>query len=398
MQYQAIPHSTSTWFELIKFELLFQFRQYSFIGLLLVTLFFTFFVTKNQYLSNEQVIWAPYYVIKGLVTLAIFLPIVIAFFSAKAAVRDFDAGCESIVFSSGVDKTTLLMSRYIGIVSTSFIFCLSCPIGMLIAWQTMSIEAIDYSQVLTSIIFACLLLIFPAILLAASVLFGIGLKARSTFMIYIMAAVFLISYQVILSVTGSPIMARPTVISEQFNHFFSLFDPLAASVFFEQTAQWSNQQRNELMPIISNELIINRLLIVCAVITLLTLIVTRFSLLLPTKSTKKKTAQATKIERRKNTQEHAARQSPCSYASTNIQQNSLAKFLAFKALIKREYLTTIKTKAFLLVTAFWALVLSVEVLNGLTYLESLDVTPLATTSRTLARFHFDVLPGFVALF
>jgi len=361
-----------------------QLTQPSFILLIVLAALMGSFVIQHQPITDGVNVWGPYYLAGTVVKLAFILPCLIAIFATKAAVRDVQHNMQELIFSTAVSKFDWLASRWSGLFTATALVYLSFVLGMIAGLHLMELPAIDYVTMLIGFAWPSLLFILPAILLAVSLLFAIGLFSRSSLVIFIFAGFAFIGYQTLLMVTGSPIMAKPMVLSDTLNQVFRLIDPVGSSVFFEQVKSWSVNARNSQQVILDTPLLLNRALVLVA--TALTIFFTyqKFSLTLALTKLKKTSPAVTN-----NAQP---------YQAVPINLTWSAKLAGFTSLCRLEYLTTIKTKSFALVSIFLTLVVASEVFSGLSYLETMGVTPLPTTSVAFNQFAHDVLPNFGALF
>lgn len=377
-------HQSTLW-PLIGQELKLQLTQPSFIVFLVFAALFGSFVMQNQPISDGVEVWGPYYLASSVVKLGFTLPALIAFFTAKATLRDFQHNMVELTFSTPVPKFNWLASRWLGLFSATFLIYLSFISGMVAGLHFMDIEHIDYPLMAAGFIWPSMLLVLPAMLLAVSLIFAIGLFGRNALVIYISAGFAFIGYQTLLTLTGSPIMAKPILLSETLNQIFRLIDPVGSSAFYEQVKHWTIAQRNSQHIMLDTTLIINRSIIVIATLLTLSLTYWRFSFTLPVKKLKKAKAVID------TSTEHQYFPATISFAWCD-RLNSLL------SLCRQEYLLTIKTKSFALVSVFLCVVVGSEVIAGLSYLETMGVTPQPTTSVVINRFMHDVLPNFGSLF
>lgn len=380
-----MSRSQSMLWPLIGQELKVQLHQPGFIIFAIIAGLIGSFVMQNQPITAGVEVWGPFYIASSVVKLGFCLPAVIAFFTPKATLRVFQYNMVELTFSTPVSKFHWLLSRWVGLFSAVLLVYICFIAGKIIGLHFMDIASIDYGVMASAFFWPSALLILPAMLLATSLLFAVGLFSRSSLVIYITAGFAFIGYQTLLMLTGSPIMAQPILLSETLNTAFRMVDPLGASAFFEQVAHWDIAQRNTQHITLDNSLLINRALILLAIVVTLALTYTKFSLTLPTKKLRRAPSQPVNAMHN-------------DYQPTASAFHLSAKCKAFISLFKKEYMLTIKTKSFALVIAFLAFVVGSEVFSGLAYLERLGVTPLPTTSIVVNRYMHDVIPNFGALF
>ncbi|WP_281557892.1 M1 family aminopeptidase [Thalassomonas sp. RHCl1] len=356
---------------------------------------FGYFIVQNLSAEKGVLLSGPYYLTKTLLTVAFVIPFIQAFFITRASTRDAQYRTQELVFTSGVGKADLLLSRYLAVVVTStLIYC--CFLAGIIGELYLNREPeTSLIQLVANLAFSSLIFILPAMLLSSLVLFAAGLFSGSSLLVYLVAAIMFFIYALLKSVTGSPVMANPFILNETLKWLFDLLDPVAGAGFFEQVKFWTVAERNHQHISFTQALILNRTLVIGGVFTLMLAIFYRYQLRLSTEG--KVRSWRTFFTGKKG---KAAAESTMELSYTGISPNSTrqAWVTACWALCHREYMATLASKAFLLITLIWSVLLAGEVISGFRYLESLNVTPLPTTSVAINRFISDILPNFTALF
>ena len=370
---------------LIGHELKLQLSQPSFAIFFVLAALLGSFIMQNQPISVGVEVWGPYYIASSIVKLGFGLPCLIAFFTIKASMRDFQHNMVELTFCTSITKSHFLATRWLGLFSATCSIFFAFIGGMITGLHMMDIGAIDYSIMLTAFVWPSVLLVLPALFLGVSLFFAVGLFSRTPMVVYITAGFCFIGYQTLLMLTGSPIMAQPILLSETLNEAFRLIDPVGASAFFEQVKHWTVEQRNSQHIMLDATLIANRTFVLVAGLAILGITYFRFSLTLPNKRLKPSSKSNVLV-------------SHTTYENRQVHFGTSDKLKSLLSLCKQEYLLTIKTKSFALVCAFLAVVVGSEVVAGLSYLETMGVTPLPTTSVVVNRYMHDVIPNFGSLF
>ncbi|MCO7226053.1 M1 family aminopeptidase [Pleionea sp. CnH1-48] len=375
-------------FKLIQHEVYLQCSSRLFLILFPLSFVVGALLLKGQPISSDLMVDSPYALTKLLILFSITLPGLVTLLSINASTRDHQYQMVELTYTSSITPSHLVLSRWLGIIIPCMIICIGVLTGISIALFLQDSElTTSFLGRTSTLLISFSLFQLPAILLASSLLLGLGLFSRSPLTLYIAGAIAFFSYQMLLIFTGSPIMAQPVSINETFNQIFLLFDPIGSSAFFEQAQHWTPDDRNTNTIPLSSQLITNRIVTMTLAFLCLTAIVQRMTLQLPSK---KRTKTNHEIEKQSK---HAPQ-----YKRILADETFKAQWMSFMSLVKREYLSTIYTKSFTLILLFWCVVLISELMTGFTHLESLDVTPLATTSIALSRFQYDVLPRFGMLF
>lgn len=384
--------SSAVTYALIRSEIKLQTRQILFYCLSVLAVLFGMFIVQNLPTEKGVLAWGPYYLTKTIITVGFIFPIIQAVFVVKATVRDRQFQLEELVFTTPVSKLHYLLSRWFGVFIPSILVYFAFLIGLSIGLAMLSSSSqvpIDISLLLSVLIWTSLVFIFPAILLSSVLLFALGLFSRSSLQVYLAAGLAFFLYQLLSVITGSPNMAQPFVLNETLKIIFDLLDPMASAEFYKQALYWTVEQRNTLQVILTDSLLFNRLLVLLSAIA--TILMSYFYFELRLKVSNKLNSGKANLD------------APAKINSENITFNPVVvtefdALAAFKALVKTEYLTTVLTKTFVFIVLAWGILLGSEVISGLVYLESLDVTPVPTTSIAINRFGFDILPTFSALF
>ncbi|WDE08758.1 hypothetical protein SG34_033195 [Thalassomonas viridans] len=353
------------------------------------------FIVQNLPQEQGVLLSGPYYLTKALVTVAFAIPLLQAFFITRASTRDTEYRTQALVFASGVSKADFLLSRWFGgFIAGIFIYC-GFLTGMIAGLYASAGQEINLLQVLASLGWSSLVFILPAMLLSSLLLFAVGLFSGSALLVYLLAAMMFFTYSLLQVATGSPVMANPFILSESLKWLFDLTEPVASANFFDQVKFWTLTERNQMQISFTESLTLNRALVCLAILVFAGAAFYRFRMVI---TAGEPTRFRFNFFTGKKGKTPGRNRGALSYANVNAQHTPYAWIVACWALCRREYAATIASKFFLLITLFWSVLLAGEVISGFSYLESLDVKPLPTTSVAINRFIADILPNFGALF
>ena len=377
---------------LLKFEWQLHSRQPVFMLGLLVCVFFGGFLIQNQSVDSDVLVAGPYNMANSICILALMIvPFLVGAFTGNAIVRDRNARITELIFSTPITKMHYLLSRWLGLVAISSLVFTSAIIGILVSLLFSDTGEIGFAHTLWSLLWPLIILILPGIALLSSILFAVGLFSNQNIAVYIVAVIIFLLYQLLAVYSGSPLMANPIAPDETLKQILSGIDPYGATSFFEQVKYWSPTQRNSQFFELKGMLLYNRVGVLLLSVVILALCYRKFDF----KLAKHKTASKSKagIIEKSTVAEIQYRYQPVQ-PNTGIK----ASWLAFTEQCKLEYLSTLKTRVFFAVLVFWTVVLVTEIIAGLSSLENLGTTPIASTAEALWRFQYDVLPRFITLF
>ncbi len=179
--------------------------------------------------------------------------------------------------------------------------------------------------------------------------------SRSKMMVYVAAILLYILYMLMLIFTGSPLMAKGMPPSEQAVFLTSLFDPFGMSAFFNQTSQWSVNERNYNLLLPQGLLLVNRLGYLGLTILLTKLTFFKFDLL--------------KISRKQNSNIQSNFSNPIvqtnNYKPTNISNSYSKNFYAMLSTMKIDLIYCLKSIPFVLLTIGFLFYLFMEMFGDI---------------------------------
>jgi len=165
------------------------------------------------------------------------LPIVIAIFSVQIMQRDYNANMTELVNATPISnhhRKLLRFSAASGL--TLLIFILSFIVSIIAYSSEFSFqnEFILYS------ISNILMLLLPSVLLGTASALLLSTYFRSNIVIYVSFSLFWIGYLFFASITGSPILAGSSIVSESLYKLALWVDPYGITVLIQQlkSADW----------------------------------------------------------------------------------------------------------------------------------------------------------------
>jgi ABC-type transport system involved in multi-copper enzyme maturation permease subunit len=259
------------------------------------------------------------------------------FLGASALLRDSENNIESIIFSTPIDKFQYLSVRFLGLFLSVLSIHLVFVFTMMISTTTMDAERAG-AFYLFDYIYGIVVIIMPNVLLASAIIFGTAMLKRKLIPIYIVTLLVFILYVLASMLGNSPLMAMSTPFVAEGGGISSLLDPFAVIPFFEQTAFWSIEDKNTLLPELKGSLLYNRLIWLSIAISAFAYTYNRFQFKVRSTKESKKIAASTENLPSSNT-----------LLLTAKTHSHLFHFKVFISKVKIEYITIIKGLSFLVV-------------------------------------------------
>lgn len=304
---------------------------------------------------------------------------------ANAMLRDDESKMSELVFASGIGKTTLLFSRFVGAFGAAALVLLFATFGAMIGVKMPWVEAGTMGPFeLMSYLWSYAVILLPSMLFCGAVIFSVATLSRNMIATYLSAIFIYVLYMVISGLGGSPMFVGGTPPSPQAYALAAKLDPFAIMTYFEQTQYWTVAQKNTQLLQLSGNLAFNRLLLLTVSILLLLGLNAAYRLKLPQQRQTKKPNSAQVWP---TTEYHLV--------APQIGWNAAAGawWSAFKV---QWQLVVFHWPFVVMLLLFGALVLS----EMLSQLGNLEYGPAyyPSTGRLLNTVQFDVLPRFGALF
>jgi len=246
-----------TLLNLLPFELKQQIKQGGFWAVTVVMVWMAVLITSQR---GSALLYAnsAHAITQTLLFIAPNIIFVICVLASATVLRDNQYKMEPLIFSTPIDKFKYLGSRYLSIALAGCLILLVALIAMMITPYFLEPELLGPYH-LSFYLVNYLIFIVPSILLCTSLVFAAAMLSKSMITVFVSGIVLYVIY-IIGSILGnSPLMAGSSVLSEG-HGFASLLEPYGLIAFMEQSAYWSAEQRNTFLPVLSGDLLFNRIL------------------------------------------------------------------------------------------------------------------------------------------
>jgi hypothetical protein len=324
--------------KLLFFELNYYRKQAVFWIAVLYALFAGSIIITNVYFAIYNYN-SPYAIIDGVLKFsAIATVFSTGFLAASSLLRDSENNFESIIFSTPIDKFQYLSLKFSGLFL--IVFAVHIVFVSAVLLSTFRIEStVSGPFRLFDFIYASLVFIAPNVLFSSSLIFATAMLKRKLVPIYIVTLLIFILYVLASMLGNSPLMAMSTPFTSEGGGVSSLLDPFAVLPFYEQTAFWSVEEKNTLLPSLSGSLLYNRLIWLFLSLSTFAYTYKRFEFKVkPTASSKKKDEADESIQLSK-----------LRFFVAKTQQEFF-NFKVFFSKVKIEYLTVVKGVSFIVVS------------------------------------------------
>ena len=198
---------------------------------------------------------APFVIIQFVSVLSLFGILIAAAFYNKAALKDFNANFNEILFSSPIKKAGYFMGRFTGALFLATIPLLGTYLGVVIgSFVGPAAGWIEPEQVGpfygSAFISGFVLFILPNMFIAGTIIFGLANKFKSTTVSFVGALVILVGY--IISTSLMSDIENETLAA--------MTDPFGLIAYDVDSRYFTPVEKNTLSPGFSGWLFINRLI------------------------------------------------------------------------------------------------------------------------------------------
>ncbi|HEU6450246.1 MAG TPA: M1 family aminopeptidase [Gemmatimonadaceae bacterium] len=253
--------------EVFRYELEYRLRSVStwlYAGFLFLIAIWTFLATaEGSAFANAPVRIAGGTAIAGvlgmLVTAAIF---------GDAAVRDFAAEMDPLLFTSSIRKSEYLGGRFLAALTVNVLVMLAVPLGHFVA--TTVVESVQSVKVGPFRILAYMqpwpLFVLPNLIVAGAILYAIGVLARRVIPVYLGAIILFIGY--IAAANAAERITNPVLAL--------LSDPIGIHTLEVATRYWAEAEQNVRLVGFPADLVLNRVIWLAVAAAMLALMYRRF--------------------------------------------------------------------------------------------------------------------------
>ncbi|MDD2791663.1 MAG: M1 family aminopeptidase [Sediminibacterium sp.] len=226
-----------------------------------------------------------------------FLSLTTIFFSTLLAshmlFREADAHFELILFSTPISTRKFILGRLASLLVVSFGFVFLFSLSFLVGQSLGNTNPASSSFKLLHYLYPQIVFCFINTLFVTSVLSLVGVLSANKMLVYVSGLILYIIYMITLVYSGSPLMAQSMPQSEQAQLISAFVDPFGLSAFFQQTSNWTIEQRNTQLVSLSGIFLINRVAYFLVSICLISICIFKFRVAQPAYGRKVKTVGLT---------------------------------------------------------------------------------------------------------
>jgi len=305
--------------------------------------------------------------------LMLIFPIILGALSPLVFLRDTSANMTELINCTPVSHRTRWLLRY-GMAVSLFLllFVLSFTVVLISFGLQFGFSANLFILTMLNLT----LLVLPSILIGTAFVFCLSITGRSVMVIYASTAAFGMIYLLLASLTGSPMLAGSSVISESFYNTMLWLDPYGITGLIDNI--------NSTNAYVNSQLLLNRLVYLLSALSLVYVFLN--------KKTQTKVNNKTKVKadlsQRNNLVEGTSSQ------QVNAEKKAIKRLQtsAFIQLIKVPFFTLLHNRVTQVIFVVWPLVIFNEVLSGINYVEVLSVIS-PNSMDALNRVAFDLVPA-----
>ncbi|PWV56933.1 M1 family aminopeptidase [Chitinophaga sp. S165] len=244
---------------ILKFEVLYHFRQITFKIALLLFLGLGLLIIHGNFGGSEIHANAPYVITTIVGFLSLFSIFVCTVFCANVVLRDTTYKMDAVLFTTAIKRLPYFSVRFLGLLLAVLLVLCAAIAGILTGSLLMDATR---QGTFDPLYFVQPLLVFglPNILFVCSIIFCTAMLTRNIRAIYAAGLLLYILYNVGAILGNSPIYASSALRTGGPDLLTLLTDPFGLAIFFTDTHSWSVLQRNEQLLPIRGLLLQNRLL------------------------------------------------------------------------------------------------------------------------------------------
>jgi len=302
--------------------------------------------------------------------LMLLLPILLGAITPPVFLRDTTANMIELINSTPITHHKRWLLRYGSVVSLFLVLYILSYATVLLSYTLQFGFQVEF---ITLTIINVVLLVLPTILFATAFALWLSIYWQSAMVMYVSIAAVGMSLLMLASMTGSPVLAGSSVVSESFYNAMLWLDPYGI------TALVDNLSSDSIYP--SVELLINRLIYLLLSGAFVYVVLN-----------KKETTKVTKKRHNKADISTASQPTKVVKQPARILPES-----PFIQLIKVPLLTLLHSRITQIILLIWPMIIFNEVMSGITYVETLStISPNSIDALNLVAFDlFKVLGAFV---
>jgi hypothetical protein len=194
---------------------------------------------------------SPLAIVLSHLIMGIFAVLVGTAFYSSAALRDQEFRMSGIVFSTGIDRFSYVLARFLGAFLATYLAYLATALGFfagtLMPWLDQELIG---PFVLSHYAYAALVVGLPALFANSAIVYAVAVLSRDQRIAYAAIIGLLVIYQVASGVLGSL----------EYRELAALVDPTAGAALADATQYWTIFERNSQLVPVEGMFLANRLL------------------------------------------------------------------------------------------------------------------------------------------
>jgi len=278
--------------------------------------------------------------------LMLVLPILLGAISPSVFLRDTSNNMTELINTTPISHNKRWLLRY-GTVVCLFLLLFVLSFSTILVAYTL--EFGFSTELLAHTILNLILLVLPSIMITSAFALWLSTYWQSAMVMYASIATFGISYLILGSLTGSPVLAGSSVLNDTFYNAMLWLDPYGISALLDNI--------NSANAYINNQLLINRLIYIFLSVAVVYIVLN-----------KKVTTKVSKQRNRKGSSNKGNQAT-----RTSKRLTSLMPVSPFIQLIKVSLIALLHSRVTQIIILIWPMLIFNEVLSGLGYAEALSV-------------------------
>ncbi len=244
--------------KLTQFELSAHFKQIGFWVAALLISWMTFLITGQR---GSQLLFAnsSHAIAQTMLFIVPNIIFVVCVLASSTLLRDSQYKMESLIFATPIDKFHYLTSRYLGLVLATLTLMAIAILVMMITLLKLEPALVGPFQ-LSHYVINFFIFFVPAVLFSCSVVFATAMFSKSMIAVYVSGIAVYVLYMIGSVLGNSPLMATSSPLLNEGVGFAALLEPYGYIAYIGQSAYWTAEQKNTLMPSLSGDLLLNRIL------------------------------------------------------------------------------------------------------------------------------------------
>ncbi|WP_438423513.1 ABC transporter permease/M1 family aminopeptidase [Aquimarina macrocephali] len=249
--------------KLLQFEWRYHTRQTSFIlflalfmgyGVLAITQAFQYLEFSSMYNDAYNLSF-----LSGIISIGVVFASI--FFCVNGLLRDTTFHTEEIIFSTGIQKHSFLINRFLGLFLISLLIGSTALLGVFIGTNIAGINPETLHRFdMNHYLWPWLTIIVPNVFICTAILFSATLLSQKAIVTYITGLLLIAIHWILGFYINSPLVGGSILSDPEILEIASLVDPIGLSAFFEQTQFLTPIEKNDTLISLSGHFIWNRII------------------------------------------------------------------------------------------------------------------------------------------